>query len=214
MGLTDSGAVAQKYISNLLSDIKGCRAYIDDIVVFAETVEEHDRILETVFERLMKANLRLKMEKCKFGQTEIQFLGHVISHKTIRPSPKNVEPIKNYPRPTDLKSLQRFLGVMNYHASFIPNYAVIAEPLRALTRKKNPFHWTEACENAFESLKIVVCDDLKLAPFDPSAQTYVTTDASNVGIGGMLSQIQDDKEVPIAYGHHTLNERQRNYSAS
>ena len=134
-GLTDAGAVAQKYIFNLLAGIKGCMAYVDDLVVCAETVEEHDRILKDVLEKLARANLRLNTQKCKFGKTEIQFLGRVISHKTIRPCPKNVEPIKNYPRPTCLKSAQRFLGLMNYHSAFIQNYSVIAEPLRALTRK-------------------------------------------------------------------------------
>ena len=213
MGLTDAGAVAQKYISNLLAGIKGCMAYVDDLVVCAETVEEHDRILKDVLEKLASANLRLNMQKCKFGKTEIQFLGRVISHKTIRPCPKNVEPIKNYPRPTCLKSTQRFLGLMNYHSAFIQNYSVIAEPLRALTRKHAPFVWSDQCERSFQRLKEIVYSDLKLAPFDLAAKTYVTTDASAVAIGGLLSQIQGGREVPIAYGHHTLNDRQRNYSA-
>ena len=213
MGLSDAGAVAQKYISELLKDIKNCRAYVDDIVVYSETIQEHDEILKAVLKKLAEANLRIKRSKCQFGKTEIEFLGRTISHKSIKPSPKNVQPIKEYPQPKDLKSTQRFLGLMNYHSSFIPNYTTIAEPLRALTRKNTPFQWTEACENAFQELKRIVCSDLQLTPFDPAAKTFVTTDASNVGIGGLLSQMQDGKEVPIAYGHHTLNDRQRNYSA-
>ena len=194
-------------------NIPGCAAYVDDIIVFAETIDEHDRILDQVLHRLTKANLRLNTKKCKFRQTEINFLGHVISQGTIRPSRKNIEPIRNYPKPRNCKEVQRFLGVMNYHASFIPKFAVIAEPLRALTRKNVNFNWSEECDQAFEKLKQIICCDLKLSPFDPTAQTYVTTDASNVGIGGVLSQLQNGKEVPIAYGHKTLDQRQRNYSA-
>ena len=147
-----------------------------------------------------------------FNVTEISFLGHIISYKTIRPDPKNLAPIGQVDEPKNVKDVQRFLGMLNYHHEFLPDLTLLAEPLQRLTRGGVKFQWTPECRKSFETLKKLVTTELKLAIFDPECHTIVSTDASDVGIGGVLSQYQHGKEVPVAFGHHTLDARQRGYS--
>ena len=214
MGLTDSSAIFQRLIHQILSGCDGCIVYVDDIIIHAATPEEHNHHLRKVLQTLTKHDLRLQQKKCLFLQNEIPAFGHIISSTGIRPDPVNLKPIKDAPRPQNLKDVQSFLGLINYFQDFIQDLSSIAEPLRNLTRKDVPFIWTEDCECAFQVFKKLALEDMALHIYDPNAPTLVTTDASDIGIGGLLTQMQQGKEIPIAFFNRTLSSPERNYAAN
>ena len=119
MGLRDSAAVSQRFISQLLQDIPGVEVYIDDIIVHGATIKDHDASLMKVLQKLSQANLRINMKKCKFGSSSVQFLGHEISEGKIKPLEKNIQPIMDFKIPKTKKQIQSFLGMLNYYAAFI-----------------------------------------------------------------------------------------------
>ena len=214
MGLTESSSVFQRLVSQTLAGCSGCCAYIDDIIIFGKTVQEHDENLRKVLQRLQDKDFRLAQEKCEIRKTSIKALGHIISVDGISPDPKNIQPILDCKQPTSKTEVLAFLGMINYYSDFLEDIASIAEPLRTLTRKQQEFKWTETCSTSFNTLKAMAAKTLKVFLFDPQSHTIVTTDASDVGVGAVLSQLQGGREVPIAFASATLNPTQRNYSAT
>jgi hypothetical protein len=187
--------------------------YLDDLIIFGKSYDEHLQRLEEVLRRLEKANMKLSPKKCHFLKTKVAYLGHVVSHGSIQPHPDKVKAISEYPRPTNEKQLRQFLGLASYYRRFIRNFSSIASPLYRLLEKKVPYTWCNACESAFSTLKHLLANDVTLAFPDFSKPFRVTTDASNIAMGGVLSQIQDDgSERPIAFVSKTLNKTQRKYS--
>ena len=214
MGLKDSASVCQRLVSQTLAGCPGTICYVDDILVFGVNQEEHDANLRTVLKQLEAKDFRLQKSKCQISVSEITFLGHIVSASGIRPDPKNVDPIKNAKQPRTVKQIASFLGMVNYYSDFIPKLATLAEPLRRLQRKNVKFVWSQQCQNAFDKLKAAISEGVKMFIFDPNAPTFVSVDASDVGIGGVLSQIQNGREVPIAHASHTLQERERAYAVN
>jgi transposase InsO family protein len=187
--------------------------YLDDLIIFGKSYDEHLQRLEEVLRRLEKANMKLSPKKCHFLKTKVAYLGHVVSHGSIQPHPDKVKAISEYPRPTNEKQLRQFLGLASYYRRFIRNFSSIASPLYRLLEKKVPYTWCSACESAFSTLKRLLANDVTLAFPDFSKPFRVTTDASNIAMGGVLSQIQEDgSERPIAFVSKTLNKTQRKYS--
>ena len=214
MGLKDSAAVFQNLVYQTLVDLPGCESYIDDILVYGATREEHDVNLLKVLKRLDEKNLRLNLDKCMVATVSVPFLGHIISAGEIRPDPKNIASIQNIKEPTNVKEVRCLLGMLNYYQDFLPRFTKMSEPLRELTRQGVNFEWTRKHQNAFQKLKEMISCDLKLGIFDPQFTTILSTDASDVGIGGVLSQVQFGKEIPIAFGHHTLSPRERGWAVN
>ena len=216
MGMTDSSSIFQRLISQTLSSIPGVLVYIDDIIVFGRTPEEHDLALRRTLTALSNADFRIQPAKCHFRMAEIPAFGHIISATGITPDPANLKPLLEAPRPTNLKTVQAFLGLINYFQDYIEDLASIAEPLRALTRKDAPFEWTKDCELAYQTFKKMVVDGkkLKLHLFDPNLPTTVTTDASDIGVGATLTQTVNGKPQPIAFYNRTLSKPERNYAAN
>ena len=171
-------------------------AYVDDILVFSRTPEEHKKHLEIVFRKIDAAGMTLKLKKCKFFQDETKFLGFVINGEGIRPDPKKVLPIQNFPVPTCKVDVQSFLGVVNYYRCHIPYCADISYPLARLTGNVE-FEWGPREQSAFEKLKSEMCRLLLEAHPDFSRPFYVMTDASKYGIGGFVYQIDDDQNPRI-----------------
>ncbi|VDI33759.1 Hypothetical predicted protein [Mytilus galloprovincialis] len=132
---------------------KFCLIYLDDIIVFSKTFEDHVQHLTAVFERLKNAGLKLHPKKCTFAKRQIKYLGHIVSSDGILPDPDKISAIKDYPIPKRLKDVRAFLGLSGYYRKFIKDYAKIASPLYALTKKNVDFIWTEQCENAFKLLR-------------------------------------------------------------
>ena len=214
MGLKDSASVFQRLIHQALAGIQGVIVYIDDIVIYGKDLVSHDRALRRALSALADHDFRLQLGKCTFAKPTVTAFGHLISHDGLRPHPSNLQPIKEAATPRTIKEVQAFLGMINFYQDFLPGLSDIAEPLRALTRKDTPFEWTDACNLAFKTLKRMAMEQLHLHIFDPRAPTFVTTDASDVGIGATLTQTQDGKERPIACFNKTLSSAERNYAAN
>ena len=153
-GLTNSGARFQRLMDHILRGLEYRFAlmYIDDIIIFSNSIDEHLTHLEEVFRRLREANVKLNPKKCSFVKQRIEYLGHVVTPEGIFPDPGKVEVVKNFPTPASLKELKSFLGLANYYRRFIKGFSEIASPLNALTKNGVKFCWSESCANAFDRL--------------------------------------------------------------
>ena len=142
-GISSAPEVFQRTMTSILGDLKGVICHIDDTLVHAETQAEHDEQLRTVLKRLQEAGVTLN-EKCEFSKRSVKFLGHIIDEHGIRPDPAKTEAIRDFPVPQKVNDLQRFMGMVNQMAKFIPNLANLNEPLRQLLKKDNMWRWDEA----------------------------------------------------------------------
>jgi transposase InsO family protein len=212
-GIASAPAIFQRYLEQITSGLSGCANFLDDIIVTGETTEEHLQTLERLFERLEQNGLKCNKSKCAFFQSEVEYLGHIISEHGLRPSNSGIEAIKQLPRPKDLQQLQSFLGKINYYNKFIPNFSQLSAPLNMLRKKDVPFTWSDAQEKVFIKLKQEIIDTTKLVHFDQTRPLVLATDASAYGIGAVLShRYPDGSEKPIAFASKTLTSAERNYS--
>ena len=211
MGLKDAASVFQKSVSRALENCANTIAFVDDILVFGFTKSEHDTALKKALSALAAHQFRINPAKSLFGVQEVTFLGFRLNKDGIHPNPDKIAPIKEAPCPTNVKQVQSFLGAVNYLADFVPELADKAEPLRLLTRKDEPFRWNEPQATAFRNLKDAISKNLELAIYVPQAPTFVTVDASDIGLGAQLSQMQNGREVPVQFASHTLLDRERNF---
>ena len=217
MGLKNSGATFQRILQEILGPYlyKGAINYLDDIIIYSETIEEHSKLLDAILQRLIDHGVKLKLEKCKFAQSEVTYLGYVISHNQVKPSEKKTKAIREFPAPKSVTCLRRFLGLSQYYRKFIENFSRKAKPLTRLTRKNVPFKWGNEQKAAFELLKRELTQPPVLAIFDPKKSCILYTDASSIGLGATLMQKDEDgHEHPIEYFSKQLNEAQENYNAS
>ena len=205
-GLCNAGASYQRMMDLSLSGLSIYKilAYLDDIVVFSRTLEEHHRQLEELLGRLRKCNISLNLSKCAFAMQEVDYLGYTLSAAGIKPQKRLTDAIRNYPTPTNKKELKRFLGISNYYRDFIPMYSNVGAPLTALTSDKSVFTWSDECKSAFDTLKNLLCSYPVLA-FPKLGESFVVeVDASDVAVGGVLLQ-EDERgiEHPVAYFSNT-----------
>ncbi|CAM5080298.1 unnamed protein product, partial [Eretmochelys imbricata] len=184
------------------------------LVVFGNTSEEHDNNLQSVLNCISKAGLKLNRSKSKFRQTELSFLGHTISQAGLKPDPVNILAISNAPPPADLQTLRSFLGLTTWYAKFIPNYASVIESLRELLWGSSTLMWTTDAQASFKMVKDLIVHSPVLALFSPALPTIVTTDASDYGLGVVLTQLHEDNtERTVAFASRTLSNAERKYSA-
>lgn len=216
-GLCNAPATFQRLMNTVLHECIGrfVAVYLDDIIVYSRTYEEHLEHLTRVFEELRKASLKLNSEKCSFFLPNVGFLGHIVGRDGIQPNLENVEKVKNYPTPRNLRQLRGFIGLASYYRRFIKNFSSIARPLHRLLEKNIPYKWEEDQRNAFEILKrhLISAPILRYPDFDRTF--YLHTDASGTGLGAILSQIDDKKnEYVVAYASRGLTRPERNYAAT
>lgn len=214
-GLTNAPATFQRLMECTLAGLVGdqCLIYLDDVIIFSSTFEQHLNRLASVLDRLRAAGLKLQAKKCHFAQAQVTYLGHIISNKGIEPDKSKLTAVSAYPTPQSTKEVKQFMGISNYYRRFIPGYAQIAEPLHRLLRKSSKsFQWTKECEISFTTLKSKLTTPPILAYPLFTVPFTVSTDASDRAIGGVLSQIQDGHERVIAYWSRQLNKAERNYS--
>ena len=203
----------QKRMAQILEGLDGVQVNIDDMLVYAQTREEHDTRLMDVMKRLSEAEVTLNYDKCVFGVTEIKFLGHIINESGIRIDPGRIEAIKKMDRPENISELRSLLGSVNYLGRFIPNLASKAHPLNELLSGKNEFNWGQPQTEAFDALKEELAKEPVLALFDPNQETIITADASQYGVGAVLKQRQSNGKIrPIAYASKTLTSHQKNWA--
>ena len=185
--------------------------YLDDVIVYGRTIMEEINRLREVLQRFRKAGLKLKPGKCHLFRQAVKYLGHVVSPEGISTDQDKVESVKSWPIPTDVRGVRSFLGLASYYRRFIRGFADIACPLHSLTEKARVFHWSEECQEAFETLKSHLQEAPILAYPEPEGDFILDTDASGVGIGAVLSQVQGGVERVIAYASRTLSKPERNY---
>ena len=208
-GLLNAPAVFQELMSVVLQDcVDFSTAYLDDIMIFSQTLEEHLEHISIIFDKLRQHNLKLELKKCSFHKSETHYLGFVISEDGIKADEKKVEAIRSLPVPTCVREVRSFIGMCSYYRRFIPNFSQIAEPIIALTRKYAHFKWSDVHQSAFEFLK----DSLTAVPLlvypDPNKPYVLYTYASDMCIGACLTRKCDGDEKPIYYLSHKLSRSQ------
>ena len=186
-GLAQAPAYFQRLINEVLTDCNFAMGYLDDIIIFSKTEEEHLQHLEEIFERLQKAGLKLKLQKCSFFKKHIQYLGHLISDEGIQPLPEKLESIAKMPVPQNAKQVKQFLGLVGYYRKFVPHFSDIARPLTQLTRKNEGFNWSTECDKCFRMLKDYLQEAPILRYLDPPADYILYTDASKYAYAGVLT---------------------------
>lgn len=215
-GLKGSPITWQSYITDILIDFisRNAMVYMDDIMAYDKTLENHRRTLFGILDRLRENNLKLNISKTKFFASKIKYLGHTIDRDGCRPSDRNVEAVKNFPMPKNEKEVQRFIGMASYFRKFINSFAKKAQPLYNLSKKNVKFEWTDECNKAFEELKVALTTAPVLVFPDFSRQFYISVDASNYAVGGYISNEPPPNDKPIEYFSKSLNSAQRNYSTT
>ena len=223
-GLTNAPATFQRLMETCMDDLylNYCLLYLDDIVVFSRSYDEHLVRLEAIFQRLHEAGLKVNAKKCHFLKHRIKYLGHIVSEDGISTDPEKVEVVKSWPVPKDVKDLQRFLGFVGYYRRFIKNFSKIAHPLHLLLqgtgkcnkrkrRPQFPFQWGEAQQKAFEMLIECCSSSPVLAYADYSKPFVLHTDASRDGLGAVLYQEVDGKLRVIAFASRSAQKTEQNY---
>ena len=190
-GLCNVLATFQWLMERVLAGLQwsSCLVYLDDIIVYSRSVEEHLTLLGEVFACLRKAGLKIKPSKCHLLQTSVCYLGHVVSAKGVETDPKKIRCIADWPIPSSLKDLQSFLGLASYYRRSIRNFAHIASPLHALAHKERDWVWTPQCKDAFFELKKVLTSAPVLVLPNFRAKFVLDTDASDDGLGAVLSKV-------------------------
>ena len=213
-GLTNTPATFQCLMENCLGELhlSWCIIYLDDIIVFSDDPKEHLTRLRGVFAKLAKAGLKLKPSKCEFFKTKITYLGHIVSSKGIETDPKKIEAVKNWTIPKTVTYVRSFLGFTNHYRRFIRGYANVAKPLNILVsgenanHKKAPIEWTEECQITFDKLKELSTSTPILVYADYKKPFQLQTDASDLGLGAVLYQRDDnDHQRVIAFASHSLS---------
>ena len=212
-GLCNAGATFQRLMDMVMAGLAFdvCLVYLDDVIVFSATMEEHFVRLRSVLSRLREAGLSAK---CRLLQRHVCFLGHVVSESGVGTDPEKVMAITEWPVPTNLREVRSFVGLCCYYRRFVKGFAEISSPLHALTKKGEVFRWTDECQEAFEKLKVALTTAPVLAMPDEEGKFTLDTDASNFAIGAVLSQVQGGQERVVAYASRKLSKAEANYSTT
>ena len=212
-GLCNAPATFQRLMEKVLAGLQWQIAvlYIDDIVVYGSSVDEHLERLEILFDRLRKAGLKLKPSKCTLLRRKVDFLGHTVSAEGVEADSSKISKVTNWPTPVNVSEVRSFIGLCAYYRRFVKGFSDLCKPLYRLTEKGVTFCWGKEQETAFNALK----ERLTTAPIlaFPNGQDMfiLDTDASDVGVGAVLSQLQGGYERVIAYGSRVLSKTERNY---
>ena len=208
-GLTNAPATFQRLMELAMRGLQwtSCLIYLDDVIIYGRTFQEHTERLQQVLDRIRSANLKLKPEKCELFQEQVWFLGHIVCKKGVQPDPTNINKVTEWPPLRTVTEVRQFLGLCSYYRRFVKNFSVIPRPLSSLTANETELVWTSECQEAFEALKEnLIGADVMAFPED-TGQYILDTDACDTGIGAVLSQIQEGQERVIA----SLNKAERNY---
>ncbi|GBP15917.1 Retrovirus-related Pol polyprotein from transposon gypsy [Eumeta japonica] len=222
-GLKNAPSIFQRCVDDILRSYIGKFAYvyIDDVLIYSSTPEEHIEHIEAIVNALHKANMKISNEKSHFFKEEIEYLGHVIKHNGITVDPTEIQTIRDYPKPTTLKELRSSLGLASYYRKFIKNFAAIVKPLTTFLRGENnsisknqsakiKIELDQPALEAMNRIKDELEAQVQLFQPDFKEPFELTTDASNFAIGAVLSQ----KQRLISFISRTLNETEQNYSTN
>ena len=217
-------------MSQILEDLGVVICHMDDILIHAADQAEHDKRVRAVLGRIQEAGLTLNTIKCQFSRSTLMFLGHIIDGSGIQADPQKSTAVKNFPTPTTVKELQRFMGMVNQMGKFIPELTECNEPLRQLLRSDNVWSWSDAQDRSFQRVKDNLIAPETLAHYDPNRPTIIAAcnrtapipvdepsaaaaDGSSTGIGAVLLQVQDDyKRRPVCYASRSLSDTEKRYA--
>jgi transposase InsO family protein len=212
-GINAAPEIFQKVFERMLSNCSGCINYIDDIVVFGETSEIHNRNLQKVLQTLKNNDVLLNEKKCIYGVEFLEFLGHNLSVNGIRPSEKKIEAIKTFREPKTNEEVRSFLGLVTYVGKFLPNLTNETSALRILMKNGNKFEWGKDQVQAFQNIKNLLANVETLGYFDPKKRTRLIADASPIALGAVLLQFKNDNSpIVISYASKSLTETEQRYS--
>ena len=213
-GMKNAPATFQRMIHSLLRHLEGCEAYIDDVIIYSNTWDDHLRIMRKFFNILAKANLTVNLAKSDFCHATVEYLGHKVGQGFVTPITAKVEAISQFPIPTNKKELMRFLGMAGFYRKFCPNFSSVVGPLTNLLQKKVNFSWTKDCDESFKKIKCVLMNTPVLSAPNFDKQFKLTVDASDMGIGAALFQESDDGvDRVVCYFSKKLTKSQKNYSS-
>lgn len=207
-GLKTAPATFQRLMNNVLKEFinKICLVYLDDIIIFFTSLQDHLKFLNKIFHRLREVNLKVQLDKSEFLKKETNFLGHIVTPNGIKPNPDKIKCVIDFPIPKTHKQIKQFLGLTGYYRKFIQDYSLVAKPITLCQDAKinilNPEY-----QNSFETLKRLLTSDPILHYPDFTKEFVLTTDASNYVLGAILSQ----NNHPVCYASRTLNEHEINY---
>jgi hypothetical protein len=213
-GLKSAPSTFQRLMNNVLMGLIGtrCFVYLDDVIIFGETLQEHHIRLREVLDKLRQYNLKIEPDKCEFLKTELNYLGHVVTGEGVKPDPHKVQAIKEFPIPKTKTDVKSFLGLAGYYRKFIPQFSKIAKPLNDLQKKDQAWKWGPEQIESFRKLKTALIQEPVLQYPDFTRPFVLTTDASGFAVGAILSQGLIGQDKPISYASRTLNPAEQNYS--
>ena len=215
-GLCNAPGTFQRLMEHVLRGLhwSTCLVYLDDIIIFSTTIEEHLTRLADVLTRMRQAGLKVKPSNCHLMKKSVHYLGHVVSSEGVETDPAKIQCIADWMTPSSANELKQFLGLASYYRRFVRGFAKIASPLHRLSEKKKAWAWTDECEQAFNLLKhhLISAPILRLPNF--SQDFILDVDASENGLGAVLSQEVDGHEQVVAYASRTLTKAERNYCAT
>ena len=212
-GVASGPAIFQKYMEEILTGIPGVQVFIDDIQITGKDDKDHLDNLGRVFQRLEENRVSLNKDKCLFMKDQIDYLGHTIDSKGIRPQDDKVKAVLNVPQPQDIKELRSFLGGVQYYSKFLPNLSDMLKPLNDLLKKDSDWNWSKECEKSFQQVKEMLSSKTVLTHYNPKLPVILATDASMKGLGAVIShKTANGEEKPIAYASRSLSTAERNYA--
>jgi len=184
-GTKSAPGIFQEIMNKMLVGLPFATAYLDDIIVVSRTQQDHTRHLHAVFERINDYGFRVRLGKCSFYQTSIQYLGFVVDKNGRRPDPQKLRAVAKMPAPYNVSTLRSFFGLVNYYQSFVLNMRTIRHPLDDL-KKEQELKWSNRCQQAFDNIKEILKSYLLLTHYDSSLGVIVAADASEHGLGAVI----------------------------
>ena len=214
-GLKSLPQAFQKVMEAILRGLDGVQVYLDDVIIYATASNQHERRLAAVLKRLREHQITLNIEKCKLRREQVEFLGFIISKQGVAVNPDRIKALRELRAPGSTKDLQAMLGLFGFYSRFVPAYSTLVEPLRCLLRKgAPPFQWTGELQAVMDDVRQRILDSRALAMYDPTLPTRVTTDASDVGLGAVLSQAHPEGERVVSFASCSLTSAQRRYNVT
>ncbi|XP_058457114.1 uncharacterized protein K02A2.6-like [Malaya genurostris] len=210
-GASSSAAIFQQVMEQVLSGLKHIRCYLDDVLIAGRDLEDCSRKVFAVLDRLAKVNIKVNWSKCKFFVSSLPYLGHVISENGLLPCPDKLATIREAAVPKNVTELKSFLGLVNYYGKFIPHLSSKISYLYRLLKKDVKYVWDENSDKAFVRCKNELLNANILEFYDPMKPIVVVSDASGIGLGGVIAHEIDGVEKPISFTSFSLNKAQMKY---
>lgn len=194
-GVSSAPSIFQGVMDQILQGLDHVTCFLDDILITAESREEHLKLLDKVLSRLEKYNVRAKRAKCKFMESKVEYLGHIVDSEGLHPTDDKVDALVKGPSPTNVSELRSFLGLLNYYGRFLKDLSTLLHHLHLLLKKESSWKWTSECEKAFAMSKTLLLESKVVVHYDTKKPVRLACDASPYGVGAVISHIMDREQI-------------------